>query len=416
MPGGFIISPKGGCMKEAINLLLLSILNLVRGLRRSLSILCMITSGGLIIFLTMSYLQDVYQGVRYGGINSIGHLRILKDQNETEKIMGKDTVDMIMTELDGLGGVRESLQSLSIVGLLGSETGSTVIFGEGSEVGKGFGDLASTSIIRGKGRRLSNNDSNAILLGKNIERILGLEVDEWAILQIQTVDGALNLADAEIIAYAQTFNDDSAVFMPLGFAQYLLQTDGVTSLSILLEDETYQAGVKTALEQFIQRHNLPIEVREWQDIYPIFEQVTGFYNTVFSFVIAIIVVLTMIAVFAIISFNIFERMRQLAALRAIGVTRQELLFILLGEIFFLYCLGTMLWIGLSFGIGHFVNSLNLSYAVPFSDNFMVPFSFNLQFRHVLLPLAATAVSTCVAVCIPIWRASRLNIAEVLRIE
>jgi len=401
-----------------------SVLIALRNARRSITAIAIIACGGVIMFLSLCYLQDIYRGVRFGGIQALGHLRIVRStdkgagngsQSLQERIIASETLARIMPVVEEVDGFRQSIQELRLLGIVGSEHGSAFVIGFGTEIGKQFGTLSGISVTDGRLLQRGDSGSEAAIISASVEALIDIAVGEWAVMQLQTIDGAINLGDVRVVGYAATAIGGNTILLPLAYAQTLLQTDGVDSIGVLLGGEEYQAAAKARLDAAISEYDLPLEVKRWQELLPFIEQITDFYNTVFGITLAIIVLLSSIAIFAIVSLNIFERTRQLGSLRAIGTTKRELFLLLCGEMATLYGIATLVWIGVGYGIAGVVNRLNLTYTVPFGS-MQVPFAFYLHVRFLIIPLVATAISTAAAVAIPVARAVKLNVAEVLRIE
>ena len=396
----------------------------IRNIRRSLFILSLIVSCGLIMFLSYSFLQDIYRGVRIAGIFQNGHLVIMTEASRAggadarQKVISNADMNAVINKIATIEAVRQHIRALDINGLLGTEFDSAIVFGVGADTSALFGPLRSVNAVEGRVFFPTDSQSQRAILGKNLKRNVGVDAGEWAVLQTITVDGAVNLLDVEIIGFSQGFSsavDDGFIALPFSYAQIALQTDGAHRIHLLLADESHQAAAKEELQHFIRVNNLPLATLGWQEIYPLLDEVSTFYNLIFNIVTIIIVALSIISIFALITLNVFSRARELGALRATGITKIGLLQLLAGEIGAIYLLATILWIGLGFGIGALVNSVDLAYTVPFSD-MEVPFSFYLRARHAVIPLFSTLFSVAAASAVPLYRASRLNIVEVLRAE
>ena len=396
----------------------------LHNIRRSLFMLLFMSSCGFIMFLSHSFLQDIYRGIRTQGILQNGHL-VIKTKSSHEgsaearqKIISRASMNVLLNKIETIEGVRQYIRVLDISGILGTEINSAIVYGVGADSSPVFGPMRSIRLVEGRSFFISDNESQRGIVGKNLKRIIGINEKEWAILQIATIDGAINLLDVEIIGFSQGFSsdeDNAAIAIPFSYAQTALQTDGAHRIHLLLADESFQETVKVELHNFIHTYNLPVIALDWQEVYPLLDELSRFYNFIFNIITLIIVALSIISIFALISLNIFSRTREIGALRAVGTTRTGLLHLLMGEIGFIYFLATILWIGAGFGIGAFINDADFVYTIPFS-NMKVPLSFYLHARHTIVPLVSTLLSVVCASIFPLCRACHLNIAEVLRVE
>jgi putative ABC transport system permease protein len=107
--------------------------------------------------------------------------------------------------------------------------------------------------------------------------------------------------------------------------------------------------------------------------------------------------------------NVLERRREIGALRSIGMTRAQIIRMILAEA------GTMGAIGAVFGITFgvllsrvFVEGLKMmtGYRLVFS----------LPFQSVLLGLAIALIVSQIAALYPAWKGSRVNMVEAIKHE
>lgn len=153
----------------------------------------------------------------------------------------------------------------------------------------------------------------------------------------------------------------------------------------------------------------------WREAQEFYDQLKSFYDVLFTFVIAVVTVLSMVAIFAIISVSFLERLRELGSLRAIGTTRAELLSLLLVEALATYLVGAAAALGLGLAAGAIINALGITF-VPIGSNLPVPFYIDLEPRYFLIPAIITLLMTTAAALVPVVRTARMSVAHVLRHE
>ncbi|HZY43192.1 MAG TPA: FtsX-like permease family protein, partial [Anaerolineae bacterium] len=107
--------------------------------------------------------------------------------------------------------------------------------------------------------------------------------------------------------------------------------------------------------------------------------------------------------------NVWERRREIGALRSIGMTRAQIIRMILAEA------GAMGAIGAVFGIGFgvllsrvFIEGMRVS--IGYRIEFTLPFS------SILLGLAIAFLVSQAAALYPAWRGSRVNIVEAIKHE
>ena len=117
----------------------------------------------------------------------------------------------------------------------------------------------------------------------------------------------------------------------------------------------------------------------WQEVQEFYDQIKSFYDVLFTFVIVVVTLLSMVAIFEVLSVSFLERLRELGSLRAIGTTRAELLLLLLVEALATYLFRAALALGLGLGAGGIINALGITF-VPIGSNLAVPFYIDRELR------------------------------------
>ena len=153
----------------------------------------------------------------------------------------------------------------------------------------------------------------------------------------------------------------------------------------------------------------------WQEVQEFYDQIKSFYDVLFTFVIVVVTLLSMVAIFEVLSVSFLERLRELGSLRAIGTTRAELLLLLLVEALATYLLGAALALGLGLGAGGIINALGITF-VPIGSNLAVPFYIDRELRYFPVPAVITLLMTAAAALTPVLRTARMSVAHVLRYE
>lgn len=110
----------------------------------------------------------------------------------------------------------------------------------------------------------------------------------------------------------------------MSYARELLGTDGAHRVLLFLREEGQLAAVQRRVVELIDRQELPLTpltVSSWQEVQKFYDQLKSFYDVLFTFMVVVVTLLSMVAIFAILSVSFLERLRELGSLRAIGTTR-----------------------------------------------------------------------------------------------
>ena len=266
------------------------------------------------------------------------------------------------------------------------------------------------------GTDLTYGDDPHTILGEGVAKQVDAEPGGSATVQVYTDSGQERRLEVQVkgvIRTGSSFADAYFIYVPLPFAQRLTGTDGVHRMLLFLRHERQLATVRERLSELIEGRDLPLAVSSWREVQDFYDQLKSFYDVLFTFVIAVVTVLSMVAIFAIISVSFLERLRELGSLRAIGTTRAELLSLLLVEALATYLVGAAAALGLGLAAGTIINALGITF-VPIGSNLAVPFYIDLEPRYFLIPAAITLLMTAAAALVPVVRTARMSVAHVLR--
>ena len=145
-----------------------------------------------------------------------------------------------------------------------------------------------------------------------------------------------------VVRTGSSINDAYAIYVPLPFARQLLDTAGAHRILLFLRPLRDLEAVQERLRRQLADAGLPVAVSSWREVQGFYDQLKSYYDLLFTFAIAVITLLSMVAIFAIVSAAFLERLRELGSLRAIGTTRAQLLLLLLVEALATYLLGAAL--------------------------------------------------------------------------
>ena len=401
-----------------------ALLNVVGNLRRTVAAVVIIALGTGLLFLSHAYLQGLYSILSFGIRNQAGDLQIHHaDYDHTSMtaqpiIPGDVLARMERTLAAGdFPAVRTISRELLFGGLFEAGAQSQGVSGVGLETDRLHRGSASRRLLVA-GTDLKYGDDAHAMLGEGVAKQVDAEPGGSAAVQVYTDSGQERRLEVQVkgvIRTSSSFADAYFIYVPLPFAQRLTGTDGVHRVLLFLRQERQLATVHERLSELIEDHDLPLAVSSWREVQEFYDQLKSFYDVLYTFVIAVVTVLSMVAIFAIISVSFLERLREMGSLRAIGTTRAELLSLLLVEALATYVVGAAAALGLGLASGTIINALGITF-VPIGSNLAVPFYIDLEPRYFLVPAAITLLMTAGAALVPVVRTARMSVAHVLRHE
>src|SRR5262249_47279601 len=151
-----------------------------------------------------------------------------------------------------------------------------VFLGRGVEPDEEYGAAGFTLAMR-SGRPLSSTGHDEAVIGIGLARSLRVGVGDRVTLLAQTVDGAINGADVQVVGTYTTGIkdfDDRALLVKLDTAQLILNTTKVSKLIVVLDDTSQTQAVQAALGANLAQSGVEkTEMANWSDLATFYHQV-----------------------------------------------------------------------------------------------------------------------------------------------
>lgn len=404
-------------------------LNLFRQRRRSGVTLLAITLGGVAVFIFGGFVDYSFWAMREQTIRTnLGHIQLYEKGYLTSgannslqyTINNYDEVKRILLADEEIAPKITTITGqLAFSGIISQyDTGSSTFF-------TGVGIEPETSLVLGSldriisGSDLSRVEQQSITIGSGIANALSAGYDDWVDMLVVNPEGGQNAISSQVRGIFQSGikeYDDTAIKLPLKTAQRLLQTNDVSKIIIMLQDTEQTNAVLARINQLIKQHNLPLEARSWDDLAIFYHQVVNLFEGIFLFIKSIVSVIVVFMIGNTLMMNVVERTREIATLRALGLSQSYIgrLFILEGII--IGMIGSVLSISFGMLIAAIININGIpmppspGYTQGYLAFVMWDKDINLFWFSCALPL----VTALIASIIPARRASKLVIAEAFR--
>jgi len=235
-----------------------------------------------------------------------------------------------------------------------------------------------------------------------------------------TASGSPNAASMKVRhALSMGIKELSDVYVGMHFdqARRLLygREDAATSVVVQLRHGGDMKAARVRLEQIFATRGLNLEVKTFDEITPLYMQVVGLFGTIFSFVAAIMVVISLFTVVNTMSMCVMERIDEIGTLRALGARRQSVRTQFLLEGTLLGLIGSSAGCLLGAGLTVAINALKLEWTPPGSDS-VVPLQLLLNdgYGGVTIIWIVFVVIAALAAFVPANRATKMEIVDALR--
>jgi len=244
------------------------------------------------------------------------------------------------------------------------------------------------------GRFLEPGEMDGLVLGSWFAEDIGAEVGFWVTLLTRGKGGFYEAFDMEIVGIVNCSNPNvnrSLVMMDIQAADLYLGMEGsVTSIDILLAEKADVEKAQKALQASLDEQNLPFSVHTWKDLARDYIALVEAKQGGTGMILFLVFIIAAVGVSNTMLMAMYERMRELGMMRALGMKDRDILFAFLLEA------GGIGFIGAIAGI--LLGSLVNIYIVN------VGFDFGFMFRDMDIGFRIASVMRGA------WRASTMLIA------
>jgi len=371
------------------------------------------------LILAGGWVNDIF--VKLGEVlihSQSGHLQVYKQDffakgsREPEKYL-ITTLDALKQRIAGVEGVEKVMARLNFAGLLNNGRTDLPIMGEGIEPEQ-EAKLGSSVLITA-GRPLTDEDAFGIMVGQGLASGLKLKPGDRITLLANTLEGALNSTDFEVIGIFQSFSNDydaRAVKIPLVAAQELLGTGGVNAIVVTLAKTSDTARIAEALKEELAPLNL--EVKTWVELNDFYEKTVDLYKGQFGVLQFIILIMVLLSVANSVNMSIFERVGEFGTMMALGTRNSQVFHLIMTEALLLGLIGSALGLGLGIISALIISAVGVPMPPPPNANL----GYIAQIQIVPVALLTSCfigfVASILAAVLPAKRISRTSIVEALR--
>jgi len=395
--------------------------SLVRNRRRTALSIAIVALGTAISFFVYGFLEDSRLQIQASTVSEYGNLQIASPDlwedtaDGYEYLIEPETEAQVRTLLashDGLTGITEQLQFPGLVAA-GNETQVVRITAQVPE----NGTLTSDGFVI-DGRPLQSTDVAAVLMGRSLAARLDVGVGDIVTLTLTTVDGAYNASPLQIVGiygFSSEQVELRTLFMPLTFAQLLLNTAGVDRLIVNLSSIAATDREVVSIQQQLDQAGLALEARPWYDLSPIYQQLSGYFDILFGFLTLAVFILVFFIILQVLTLAFLERTREIGTIRALGTTQGEVFRQLIAESGWLAVLGSLTGILVGGLLGAGFNAIGIKWRPPGTVEASL-LSVQITALTMLPPFLVGVAATLLSAVFPSIQTSRLRVVDALRVE
>jgi putative ABC transport system permease protein len=401
----------------------IAVKNILRNKRRTiLTSLAMILGIASLLIFT-SFISEQMKGFREGIIREgLGHIQIASD----EDFYSKGKFDPSAFKIENSDSIESKLKSnQNVMNVIPSIGFSAMAAGKDKTITlllKAYprdkihfanthnetvnGQISPSFLIDGKN---FSSKTDEIIIGDLAAKILGIKCGDILTIMSILPGGALNASDFTICGiYKGGDSGKIYAYIPYESIGKLIDSKNPSSFTVFLSSENQTD--KTL--QTLKKSYPDLSIKLWNELADFYTQVNGMYSAFLKVISTIMILVTVFVVMNTMSMSVFERMREIGTMRAVGTSRKRIFSMLSIEGFCLGIFGS--FTGIIFG-----------YLLSFAINGLggIPFSYDGFDYHILI---SPAFSDAIKAALPVlfvslagtlpaaYKASRLSVAETLR--
>nr|VFK27550.1 MAG: putative ABC transport system permease protein [Candidatus Kentron sp. MB]VFK32100.1 MAG: putative ABC transport system permease protein [Candidatus Kentron sp. MB]VFK75642.1 MAG: putative ABC transport system permease protein [Candidatus Kentron sp. MB] len=395
--------------------------NILRNKRRTLLTLLAIVSGvtGIIVF--GGFIEFAFHGLRELTIRTqLGHIQIYQAGYSEHGIANPadyliDEPKRVEATLMTLPNIAALTQRLSFSGLISNGNQTVTCKAVGVVPGREEEFSSFETILDGQQLDESMNEGGVI--GKDLANALNAGIGDYLTVLTTTLDGVINAVEFQVVGIAQTGSQDyDSIFvkLPLPMVQRAMDTHSVEKILIMLEDTEYLPVFLGPMKAALDASGMDLEFKRWDELAFFYHKVVSLYRGMFDVIQVIIGVIVLFSIVNTMTMSVFERVREIGTLRAIGTDRLGIMRLFLTEGLLLGIIGGILGIFVGVLVATMIN-LSGGIAIPAPPGMSRGYqSFILIIPEILLyGFILTVVVSVLSSIWPAWKASRIKIVEAL---
>jgi len=212
--------------------------------------------------------------------------------------------------------------------------------------------------------------------------------------------------------------DDNYIGMNIALAQNLIYGRGehkATGIVVQLNRTEDMKSARARLLSLFKEHNLDLELRDFTELNPQYNQIIALFESIFSFISVIIGIVVLFTVTNTMGMSVIERTGEIGTTRAMGVRRQVIRWQFLVEGALLGVIGATVGVGLAYLAAYGINHSTLTWTPP-GQAAPIPLRLYMAGAYSLIAVTWTGLLavSALAALIPANRAAKMAVVDALR--
>lgn len=321
----------------------------------------------------------------------------------------------LVAKMKAVPGITGVTGRLMFNGLISNGVTQTMFIGRGLDMAheEEACPRSKTTVTPG-GRPLASGDTAAALVGYELGESFGVALGKTVNVQSNSPTGRSNSMDVTVKGFSSSsfpFENKRVLTVPLATAQELLGLQGrVTEYALGVSDLQQLERVKADLQAALGPE---YEVHTWSELNTFVRDIINRQDVIMNAIAFVLFIIALTVIANTMLMSVFERIREIGTLLAVGVKRFQVLQLFVLEAAILGLFGGLL--------GAAVGQLALRVIARIGIPLELPGTSSVAMLRPYTPWSYTAIAVVIALfgallasAFPARRASRLNPVEALR--
>lgn len=396
--------------------------NLKRNGRRTLSTLLAILIGVTMIVFVNAFNSGLYNDWARGIINGAdGHFKLRHKEyenfasTEMEKIYMSDPA-AIEAELRKNPHVEGVMSRIRFGGLVGQEDKSTPFFGSAVDTAVLYEVLPDNASIIVEGNNISSDDPMSAMMGKRLADQMDVKIGDELVILTNSIYGEQSAIIIKITGFVSIPGaaDFEAMLLTTGIEQVqydlLDMGSGATELVVRIDDDDELESVVEWVNAHFESLGQPWVAEPWYKD-KMFQQVTGMFKGIGMVISIVLSLIVGIVISNALLMSIFERIREIGTLRAIGTEKSQVYRIFYSEAFLTSLFGILLGLILGSLLVWITGQTGLT--IPAEAGEPVTIYPEIQMSNLINSSLLPLIVTLIAVWFPIKSSCKMTVVDAL---
>ena len=406
----------------------IAIRNLRKNFRRSFFSVMAIAVGFVAVNIFNGFTTYIFENLQESFIYGIGnghvtifHKGYLDNRNLdlTPYLIDKPTLEKTLLVLDGFDEVVVTGEQLFIQGLISNGETSTVFVAQGKNFKAQNEMLKLTKGVVGgvqfTGRPITDEKPSEIAVSQGLAEKLNFHIDDTGIVTAPTIDGYINALDftvAKIFKGAEELINDKLIYTPISYAQSLYGTDSIERINVLLTPDTDIDDFSYRLNERLSEAGLSLESQTWINLSEYYQRVESMFDIIFGFIFVIVIFIASLSVINTVSITVFERVREIGTIRALGADSAQITALFVMESILLALAGIIVGSLLTVTTWAGIELAEIKWTPPQYTS-EIPLEIYLQPSAYGLTVVIFLMLAVLATLPPVWKALKMDIIQAL---